>query len=68
MVDRQNENLLEALRAAQETLERCDVYYGEASDDSCRAIYSRIKDMLQEQQRLVQEEIESHKRAGKWKE
>ena len=66
MVKPENKNLLEALEKAQESLEQCETYYGEANDDSCRVIYSRIKGMLAEQKNLVEQEIESHKTAGKW--
>ncbi len=61
-----NRNLMEALRTAQESLEQCEAFYGEANDDSCRVIYGRIKDMLKEQQQLVQKEIEAHREAGRW--
>lgn len=67
-MEAQNQNLLEALRQAQEAMDRCDVYYGESNDDSCRNIYNRIKEMLAEQQDMVQSEIESHKNKGKWQE
>lgn len=61
-----NENLREALRQAQEAMDKCEIYYGEASDDSCRAIYQQIKELLQKQQDLVQQEIQAHKSAGEW--
>lgn len=64
----ENENLREALRLAQESLERCEVFYGESSDDSCRSIYARIKEMLAEQRQLLQSEIETHRIAGEWDE
>ncbi len=63
---KQNRNLMEALRSAQESLEKCEAFYGEANDDACRIIYSRIKDMLKEQQHLVQKEIDAHREAGRW--
>ncbi|MHB1004753.1 MAG: hypothetical protein ACYC3S_03810 [Chloroflexota bacterium] len=62
----ENSNLVEALEQAQAAMAKCDAYFGEANDDSCRVIYSRIKDMLAEQKNLVEQEIESHKNAGKW--
>ncbi|MHB1414997.1 MAG: hypothetical protein ACYC1C_07065 [Chloroflexota bacterium] len=65
---RQNENLQETLRLAQEAMQKCDVFYGEANDDSCRHIYGRIRDLLQEQKSLAEQEIASHKMQGQWEE
>jgi hypothetical protein len=64
----ENENLREALRLAQESMDRCEVFYGESNDDSCRNIYARIREMLSEQRQLVESEIESHRIAGEWEE
>jgi len=60
----QDANLLKALRNAQESLEQCEVYYGEANDDSCRALYNRIREMLEEQRDLLRKELASHNVAG----
>jgi hypothetical protein len=60
---RPNESLLEALCAAQESLSQCEVYYGESNDDSCRAMYARIKEMLHEQQQMVEQDIQ-YRQAG----
>lgn len=56
----QDANLKEIARLAQETMDKCDAYIGESSDDSCRSIYARIKELMNEQKQLLEQELETH--------
>mgnify|MGYP005847932335 CR=1 FL=1 len=59
-MSQQDANLREAARLAQETMDKCDAYIGESSDDSCRSIYARIKELMREQKQLLEQELEAH--------
>ena len=59
-MSQQDENLREALRLAQETMEKCDAFIGESSDDSCRIIYTRIKELMAEQSEVLEQELDTH--------
>ncbi|MCL5107517.1 MAG: hypothetical protein M1401_01315 [Chloroflexi bacterium] len=59
-MERQDENLREAARLAQETMDKCDAFIGESSDDGCRAIYSSIKEMMAQHKSRLQQELAQH--------
>ncbi|MHB1130940.1 MAG: hypothetical protein ACYC4L_00945 [Chloroflexota bacterium] len=59
-MDQQEANLREALRLAQETMDKCQAFIGESNDDSCRAIYSGIRDLMSQQKGALEKELDAH--------
>jgi|GEM_PF-1661440 len=61
-----NRNLLEALRHERTGIEFYTKFLEEAHDERGRAMYRRLIEEEKRHLRMVEEEIEEHKRQGYW--
>lgn len=61
-----NENLLKAMKAAQDAVGICKQAMVDANDDSCRAMYSAILKDHERHIQMLEGEIELHKKQKKW--
>ncbi|HJN99292.1 MAG TPA: hypothetical protein QGF86_00320 [Nitrospinaceae bacterium] len=61
-----NENLMKAISAASEAAGICRQAMIDANDDSCRAMYSAILKDCEKHMKMLNEEVELHKKQNKW--
>ena len=61
-----NQNILKALKSAQEAITICKRAMVEANDESCRAMYSAIAKDCEKHVKMLEGEIEMHKEHNKW--
>ena len=61
-----NENILKAIKAAQEAAGICKQAMVDANDESCRAMYSAIMKDCENHVSMLEGEIELHKKQKKW--
>ena len=61
-----NENLLKTLRLTREMLALADEGDRDRNDASCGIIYGILRDSAYRLRKLVEQECDNHKQAGKW--
>ncbi|MBI4382916.1 MAG: hypothetical protein HY579_02645 [Nitrospinae bacterium] len=61
-----NDNLKKAIESAREAVKVCRQAMIDASDDSCRAMYSAIMKDCERHIQMLEGEIELHKDQKKW--
>ncbi len=66
MTRRFNENLRRVQRLTNEMMALADEGDEHRDDPSCGILYGILRDMAYQLRKLIQEECERHKQAGKW--
>ncbi len=66
MTHEYNENLLKTLRLTREMLALADEGDRDRNDASCGIIYGILRDSAYRLRKLVEQECDNHKHAGKW--
>ncbi len=66
MTSATNENLTRTLALTREMLALADEGDRDRTDASCGIIYGVLRDSAYRIRKLVEEECDNHKRAGKW--
>lgn len=61
-----NQNILKAMKSAQEAISVCKQAMIDANDESCRAMYSAIMKDCEKHIKMLEGEIQLHKGQSKW--
>lgn len=61
-----NQNILKAMKSAQEAIAVCKQAMVDANDESCRAMYSAIMKDCEKHIKMLEGEIKLHKDLKKW--
>lgn len=61
-----NQNILKAMKSAQEAIIVCKQAMIDANDESCRAMYSSIMRDCEKHIKMLEGEIKTHKEQKKW--
>lgn len=61
-----NQNILKAMKSAQEAIIVCKQAMIDANDESCRAMYSSIMKDCEKHIKMLEGEIKTHKEQKKW--
>ena len=61
-----NQNILKAMKSAQEAIMVCKQAMIDANDESCRAMYSAIMRDCEKHIQMLEGEIKLHKDLKKW--
>lgn len=61
-----NRNLLEAMKHEKSGIDLYSRFLAEANDERCREMYRKLLEEERRHIRMVEEEIEEHKKQGYW--